>query len=197
MNRIVIKIDSGATQPENIDAIAKQFTLIWTKPHKNSISFFLSSNKLQKTEKSHVINWMRSDADFETRIKTETQNWVLEIDARCSTAETVCSKPVHVESDTFDSFGLKMNRLKALCWKIELVLEIGPYLPVLPILTIHLFKVCWIKPQTIWVQSRSIEKRLLWPKSTWSWTFKCLKKLQILAGPWPLSYWTLSRRFVG
>jgi len=113
---------SDPVQNDNVlKVLAKNFTLITTQPE-NVLSIHLSNNELQKVGTSRVINWVKNDANLITSLVTKTDNWILELDADCSTdfQALLCRmKTVNVEADSFYSAGTKLVSLKALCWKLK------------------------------------------------------------------------------
>jgi len=123
ITKIFMKIDQkdDINQDDVIDGLVEQFSVIRTQPG-NFVAFHLSNNELHKAEKSMVINWIKNDVDLETRLGAGTENWVLEVDARCTPENELiyCDmEPINVETDTFNSPGLKIITLKALCWKLK------------------------------------------------------------------------------
>jgi len=126
------KLSEGVSAENTVSDLSEFFSVIWAEPNK-SISFHISDNNLHKPETSSVINWIENDANLPTFIRVNAINWVLDIDANCSSkmAADCHMEYVHIEADTFYSTNLKLISFKALCWKLkefgaELTIKVDP-----------------------------------------------------------------------
>jgi len=132
LTRIMVKIGKNNETGQHLNDFMEKFSVMLIQPERKLVSFYLSNNELQKSDKSHLVNWVKNDPELETRLEMKNISWVLEIASKYNNGSSINKmQPVYIESDRFESFGTRLISLKDLCWQLkesqaELVLKIDP-----------------------------------------------------------------------